>query len=48
MNKFRNKDLTKNKETKKYTVETKKVSNYLVQTSSFKKLQNEDAYFYRK
>ena len=40
MNKYRNKDASKNEETKKLTVknETKNKSNYTVQTSSFKKI----------
>ncbi len=40
MNKFRNKNVSKNKETKKYTVknEKKSTSYYSVQTSSFKKI----------
>ncbi len=40
MNKYRNKDASKNKEIKKLTVknEKKKTSNYTVQTSSFKKI----------
>ncbi len=40
MNKYRNKDASKNKETKKLTVknENEKTSNYIVQTSSFKKI----------
>ena len=40
MNKYRNKDASKNEETKKLTVknETKNASNYTVQTSSFKKI----------
>ena len=40
MNKYRNKDASKNEETKKLTVknETKNTSNYTVQTSSFKKI----------
>ena len=40
MNKYRNKDASKNEETKKLTVknEKKKTSNYTVQTSSFKKI----------
>ncbi len=41
MNKYRNKDASKNEETKKLTVknETKNTSNYTVQTSSFKKIK---------
>ena len=40
MNKYRNKDASKNKETKKLTVknEKKKNNNYTVQTSSFKRI----------
>ena len=40
MNKYRNKDASKNEETKKLTVknEKKSTSNYTVQTSSFKKI----------
>ena len=40
MNKFRNKDASKNEETKKLTVKSEKKSttNYIVQTSSFKKI----------
>jgi len=39
MNKYRNKDVTKNEVTKKLTVNNKEItSNYTVQTSSFKKI----------
>ncbi len=40
MNKYRNKDASKNEETKKLTVKNEKrsISNYSVQTSSFKKI----------
>ena len=38
MNKFRNKDIPNNEETKKLIVKNENISNYFVQTSSFRKI----------
>ena len=49
MNKYRNKDASKNEETKKLTVKIKKnTRNYTVQTSSFKRLVNQRCILFTK